>query len=74
MRKAHSSHISYIEQVVEKAKAEGYMDGAIDSISFANIVIGILREICLIWRINKYNFCLRERTEEALTIVLKGIT
>jgi AcrR family transcriptional regulator len=63
--------INFIYESVEKAKIDGLIDSDIDSNLLTDLLIGGFRQICLRWRIDKYNFSLKDKSEEMVKLILE---
>lgn len=61
-----------IIQMVDAVKAAGVIRPDADSESLSDIISGLCREICLLWRINGYKFPLRDRSISTLVMVLNA--
>lgn len=63
----------FIKKLIEEARAaEGSNDG-FNSDCVADILFGLLREVCLRWRIEGRNFQLKDTILSGLEIILKSI-
>ncbi len=59
-----------LQQLVDAAQKSGDLLDVPDSEMIAVMIIGLLREINLNWRLYKYSFSLKDRTRESLDIFL----
>jgi len=70
VRSIFNNRTSNIRLLVEEAKSHGEYKVDLDSENLADIIIGLERVITLKWRINNYNFSLKEHTLSALNMLL----
>lgn len=68
------SRNSFIKQLVEEAQKAGEINSLIDSESAADMIIGFCRELSLKWRLNDYNFSLRERSLSTIKMLLNALS
>jgi hypothetical protein len=61
-----------LSQLLANAQKAGEIREEFDSELLAVMVIGFMREICLNWRLDKYNFSYRERTKVSLETFLEA--
>lgn len=59
-----------LAELIEAAKKAGDIAGDIDSRMIAEMILGLLREICLNWRLEKYSFSYKDRTKASLDLLL----
>lgn len=57
-------------ELIVKAQQSGVMDSELDSSVLADIFLSTFNGICLKWRVNTLEFSLRERTLEAIHLLL----
>lgn len=69
-----SKRTNFIKSLIEEAKAQGDILPAVNSEHLAYIINGLRREICLKWRLNKYDFSLKEETLSALKMILSALS
>jgi Transcriptional regulator len=62
-----------LKQLVEEAKSIGEIPYDIDSENLACIISGFCREICLKWRLENYQFSLKEKTLSTLKMLLDAL-
>lgn len=60
----------FINRLVMEAQKAGEIRREIDSEQLADTLIGAAREICLKWRMSKYNFPLKEKSLSTLRMIL----
>ena len=65
-----NNRINTMRLLIEEAKAHREFKADLDSEQLAGIIIGLERLISLKWRINNYNFSLRDQTLSALKMQL----
>lgn len=63
---------SLIEGYIEKGKKDSEIRVDVDSELLADILLGSVREIILKWRINKFNFHLKEKVIITIKMILKA--
>lgn len=69
-----NTRTNFVSEMIEKAKQIGDIRKEIDSHSMGIAIVGTLRELCLHWRMNEYNFSLRDAmisSVETLLALLK---
>jgi AcrR family transcriptional regulator len=59
-----------LKKLIENAKEAGVIKKEIKSENFADIVLGLIRFNCLKWRLNKFNYSLKNSTMENLKVLL----
>lgn len=64
----------FIKQLVEKGQDKGELRKDIEGEMLADIISGIHRHICLKWRLNNYNFSLKEETISTLKKTLDAFS
>lgn len=64
------NRINFLKAMVEKAQKEGTLLSTIETETLADIVIGTFNGLCLKWRLNEYNFPLKERSLYAVNLLL----
>jgi AcrR family transcriptional regulator len=60
----------FIQQLISDACRDGSLDPKINCENMADIISGMLREICLKWRFSAYSFSLKERVMDSLQMIL----
>jgi AcrR family transcriptional regulator len=63
---------NFIKSMIEEAQQAGIICREYDSSTVTDILISTCNGICLRWRINNFNFPLREKTLEAVNILLSA--
>lgn len=63
----------FIKKLIEEARAAGGSNDGFNSDCVADILFGLLREVCLRWRIEGRNFQLKDTILSGLEIILKSI-
>jgi len=61
---------NYLRDLIEEGKRSGKIQSNIDSESLVDIIIGFCRNVILKWRMNNYNFTLKERIFPTLNMIL----
>lgn len=64
----------FIKKQIEEAKKLNLVNADIDSEGLADIMLGMFMRLCLKWRIQEYNFSLKEKTLTALNILFKSLS
>lgn len=62
---------SFIEMQMEKAQTSKYITHEVDSSDLTNMILGTFLRLCLKWRINSYNFSLKEKTLANLQMIFQ---
>lgn len=62
----------FMKKLIEEAKMAGMIKEETDSDVLADILTATQRGICLKWRINGYEFSLREKTLQAVNMLLEA--
>lgn len=62
---------NFLRNLIEQAQNENEINSSIKSQMLVDIINGFRNEICLRWRLNKYNFSLKEETISTLKVVLE---
>ncbi|EHQ87947.1 TetR/AcrR family transcriptional regulator [Desulfosporosinus youngiae] len=70
IKEIFNNRLSTMQLLIEEAKAHREFKADLDSEHLAGIIIGLERLISLKWRINNYNFSLRDHTLSALKMQL----
>jgi len=65
-----NNRICNIRLLIEEAKSHNEFKVDLDSENLASIIIGLERVVSLKWRINNYNFSLKDHTLSALKMLL----
>lgn len=60
----------YMKELLEEAQAAGMMKKEVDIDVLTDIITSTQRGICLKWRLEEYSFSLREKTLQAITMLL----
>ncbi len=61
-----------LQELIDVAKVAEDIPEEYDSRMIAVMILGFIREICLNWRLEQYNFSFRERTRASLDLFLKA--
>lgn len=62
----------FISTLIEEGKTTGEIQAEVDAENLTNIIFGIIRVVSLKWRIEKYNFPLREKILSAVNMALNA--
>ncbi|WP_242865749.1 TetR/AcrR family transcriptional regulator [Desulfosporosinus sp. HMP52] len=65
-----NNRFNTIKSLIEHAKLQKEIPGNVDTEILADFIIGLERVVVLRWRLNNYNFALKEHTLNALKILL----
>jgi len=65
-----NSRINTIQRLIEEAKRQKEMPEYVDPVCLSDFIIGMERVVILRWRLNNYNFSLKESTLTALKMLL----
>ena len=68
-----NNRISNIQSLIDEGKRLREFQIDLDSEKLTDIIIGLERVIILKWRMNNYNFSLKEHTLSTLKMVLDGL-
>lgn len=64
----------FLKQLIEEAQKKGEIRDDIESEILAVIINGTRREICLGWRLNNYNFSLKDETLLEIKLILEAFS
>lgn len=64
---------SFMFDTIKRGQSEGLIKQDIDGEDVEDLILGGTRSICLKWRMNKYNFSLKDRTISMLNMILNEI-
>lgn len=64
----------FVKKMIDEAQNIGEISKEIDSETLADIVTSTCRGICLKWRINRFNFSLRDKTMKAIYMLLNAFS
>jgi AcrR family transcriptional regulator len=64
------SRLSFIKELVEEAQKAGEIPESLDAEKFADVILGLIRSICLKWRLNGFSFSLKEYSLRTLQMIL----
>lgn len=70
IRRILNNRTQFFKQLLEEAKAAGELRSDINSEHLSDMITGLYREVCLIWRMNNRQFSLKERIMSSLTLLL----
>lgn len=70
VKRIFSKRINTIHSLIEDAKRENEIPKDVDTESLSDLIIGLERFIILRWRLENYNFSLKEHTLKALKMLL----
>lgn len=62
--------LDFIAMLVKKAQEQEQLEATIEPEIMSQILLGTLLRICLQWRINKYDFSLKDKTSKAIASLL----
>jgi AcrR family transcriptional regulator len=62
----------FILRMVEEAQIAGEISAHIDMENLSDVIVGLCNSICLKWRLNHFNFSLKERTLSTLDMILSA--
>jgi len=65
-----SNRVNTIQALIEEAKRQKEIPQDVETESLADLIIGLERVVILRWRLNNYNFPLKEHTLRALKMLL----
>lgn len=71
VRKIITKRSGFMIDAIKKAQSERILISDVDSEDIEDMILGGMRNICLKWRMKKYNFSLKERTLTMLDQILK---
>lgn len=66
-----SKRSDFLKKIIEAAQKTGEIRADIESEMLVDIINGLHREICLKWRLSKYDFSLKDKTISTLKVVLE---
>ena len=67
-----TKRVNIIKSLIEDAKRQKAIPKDIDPESLADLIIGLERVVVLRWRLENYNFSLKEHTLKALKMLIDG--
>lgn len=70
VRSILTKRTNFLKKVIEDAQNNGDIVKNVNSHNMAILILGGFREVCLNWRINKYQFSLMEKTMSLFNMVL----
>lgn len=62
----------FMIKTIQAAMDQKLIRAKLDPVVLENILTGGSKEICLKWRMNKYNFSIKEKTAEMVELILNG--
>lgn len=62
----------FIIKTIKEAQKNGIIQSNVDSRLIENIISGASKEICLKWRMQKFDFSIKEKTAEMVDTVING--
>lgn len=68
--KIRKNRINHLITLIDEAKKEKEISENFDSETLADIIMGSFNEICLKWRLDQYNFSLKDRCIHAINMIL----
>lgn len=71
VKEIQTTRTTMIQQLVQNVQGAGEISKDADSEMIAVMISGFMKEICFNWRLNNYEFSLRERTLATLEILLE---
>ena len=72
VKRIFTKRVNTIRSLIEDAKRQKEIPKDVDTESLADLIIGLERLVILRWRLNNYNFSLKEHTLRALKALLDG--
>lgn len=72
VKRIFARRINTIQSLIEDAKLQNEISKDVDTESLTDLIIGLERAVILRWRLNSYNFSLKDHTLTALEMLLKG--
>ena len=72
VKRIFTDRVNTIQSLIEDAKCQNEISKEVNTESLADLIIGLERVIVLRWRLDNYNFSLKEHTLRALTMLLDG--
>lgn len=67
------SRVGYFTKMLEAAKENHLVQDTIESESIATMILSIVRGSCLHWRLSEYSFSLKEKTNNAINLILGAV-
>ena len=71
IKEIFTKRVNTIQFLIEEAKCQNEIKQNVDPESLTDLIIGLEREVVLRWRLNNYNFSLKEHTLKALKMLLE---
>lgn len=65
-----NNRLEFITSLIEEGQKKGDISIDLDKTILADIIMGAFHEICLRWRLNDYDFSLKDRCLNAIKIIL----
>lgn len=72
VKRIFTKRFNTIQSLIEDAKCQNEIPKNVDTDSLADLIIGLERVVILRWRLNYYNFSLKDQTLTALKMLLNG--
>ena len=72
VKKIFTKRVNTIKSLIDDAKRQNEISKDVDTESLADLIIGLERVAILRWRLNYYNFSLKDHTLTALKMLLNG--
>jgi AcrR family transcriptional regulator len=72
IKEIQQNRTKMLQELIDVAKGAEDIPEEYDSRMIAVMILGFIREICLNWRLEQYNFSFRERTRASLDLFLKA--
>ena len=72
VKRIFARRINTIQSLIEDAKLQNEISKDVDTESLTDLIIGLERAVILRWRLNSYNFSLKDHTLTALEMLLNG--
>ena len=74
MHSIYKTRYDFLNTLIEEAKREGELPKGLDSNKFTTIIKAVVRESCLEWRMEKYQFSLKDKILTILEMLFEGFS
>lgn len=72
VKRIFTKRVNTIQSLIEDAKRQHEISRDVDPACLADLILGLERVAVLRWRLEHYNFCLKEHTLKTLKMLLDG--
>ena len=70
VKEIYLSRFEFVKALVQEAQVKGVLKADLNSQSIAYVIIGLLRAVCLKWRLEDIKFSITEQVLSSLTMIL----